>query len=183
MRNLIKNLAVFAFVVLVVGCGYQPVSKITSQIMSKSVYVDVLMSKTDPQNTVAIKDAIKSGIVARLGSNLADKSSAQTYIVASIKRLTFTALTYDRYGYITSYRANLTLNFKTKLKNGEIFSKDCVGDHDFSVSRLVKNKHDTISVISDKERYDAIENASTQAFDEFISALAIKGIQLERAKN
>ena len=74
----------------------------------------------------------------------------------------------------------MVVNFKTKLKNGEIFSKDCVGDYDFRVSRLVKNSYDTSSIISDKDRYDAIENASAQAFDEFVSALAIKGLKIER---
>ena len=112
--------------------------------------------------------------------SLADKNSAQTQIVASIKRLSFSELSYDQFGYITSYRANLVVNFSTKLKNGEIFSKDCVGDYDFRVSRLVKNNYDTSSIISDKDRYDAIENASAQAFDEFVSALAIKGLRVEQ---
>ena len=148
--------------------------------MSGSVFVDVIMSKTDPQNTVAIKDAIRQGIVQRLGMSLSDKNSAQTIVVASIKSLSFSELSYDQFGYVTSYRANLIVNFSTKLKNGEVFSKDCVGDYDFKVSRLVKNSYDTSSIISDKDRYDAIENASAQAFDEFVSALAIKGLKIER---
>ena len=55
-----------------------------------------------------------------------------------------------------------------------------MGDYDFRVSRLVKNNYDTSSIISDKDRYDAIENASAQAFDEFVSALAIKGLRVEQ---
>lgn len=74
-------------------------------------------------------------------------------------------------------RANLRLNFKTKLSDGEIFSTDTVGDYDFRVSKLVKNVRDANSVISDKDRYNAIENASKQAFDEFISALAVRGLK------
>ena len=109
-----KILAVFCLV-FTVGCGYKPTSKIVNEIMPNSVFVDVVMSKTDPQNTVAIKDAVRSGIVQRLGRNLADKKSADTQIIAQIKRLTFSALSYDQFGYITTYRANLTLNFKTKL--------------------------------------------------------------------
>lgn len=174
-----KALTVFCLIFLI-GCGYKPISKIAKETIEGSVFVDVTMSKTDPQNTVAIKDAIRQGIVQRLGMSLADRSSAQSHIVAAIKSLSFTELSYDQYGYISSYRANLVVNFKTKLKNGEIFSKDCVGDYDFRVSRLVKNSYDTSSIISDKDRYDAIENASSQAFDEFISALAIKGLKIER---
>ena len=174
-----KILTVFCLIFLI-GCGYKPISKIAKETIEGSVFVDVTMSKTDPQNTVAIKDAIRQGIVQRLGMSLTDRSSAQSHIVAAIKSLSFTELSYDQYGYISSYRANLVVNFKTKLKNGEIFSKDCVGDYDFRVSRLVKNSYDTSSIISDKDRYDAIENASAQAFDEFVSALAIKGLRVEQ---
>lgn len=177
-----KALTVFCLIFLI-GCGYKPVSRIAKETMSGSVFVDVMMSKTDPQNTVAIKDAIRQGIVQRLGMSLADKNSAQTIVVASIKSLSFSELSYDQFGYVTSYRANIIVNFSTKLKNGDVFSKDCVGDYDFKVSRLVKNSYDTSSIISDKDRYKAIENASAQAFDEFISALAIRGFRLERAQH
>ena len=111
-----KILTVFCLIFLI-GCGYKPISKIAKETIEGSVFVDVTMSKTDPQNTVAIKDAIRQGIVQRLGMSLADRSSAQSHIVAAIKSLSFTELSYDQYGYISSYRANLVVNFKTKLKN------------------------------------------------------------------
>ena len=47
------------------------------------------------------------------------------------------------------------------------------------MARLVKKTRDTSSIISDKDRFNAIENASAQAFDEFIARLAIKGIKLK----
>ena len=73
----------------------------------------------------------------------------------------------------------MTINFTTILKNGELFSVNTSGDHDFRVARLVKKTRDTSSIISDKDRYNAIENASAQAFDEFIARLAIKGVKLK----
>jgi len=170
-----KILAIFAL--LLIGCGYQPSAVVTKSILDESVFVDVVMDKIDPRNTVALKDAVRSGIVERLHRKIADKSSAETYIIAKIKRLKFSALTYDQYGYVTSFNASLTLNFKTKLKNGEVFSADTVGNHDFRVTRLVKKVRDTSAVISDKDRFDAIENASKQAFDEFIAVLAMKGLK------
>lgn len=175
-----RNFILFAVLIFAIGCGYRPVSKITNEILAQSVFVDVIMSKTDPQNTVAIKDAIKKGIVQRLGREFSDKSVAESYIIAKINSLSFHELSYDQYGYITSYRANLSINFSTKLKNGEIFTLNAVGDHDFKVSKLVKNVRDTNSVISDKDRYDAIENASKQAFDEFISALAVRSLKTKK---
>lgn len=174
-----RILAIFS-VIFLCGCGYKPSAVIANNILDDRVFVDVIMSSSDPQNTVAIKDALKSGIVERLGKELSDKKSANTHIIAKINHLRFQELTYDRLGYITSFRANLSVNYTTKLKNGEIFSVNTIGDHDFRVSKLVKNVRDTNSVISDKDRFNAIENASKQAFDEFISAVAIKGLRVDR---
>ena len=92
-------------------------------------------------------------------------------------------VTTDQYGYVTSYRANLSLNFKTKLKDGRIINLKGTGDHDFRVTKLLKSVRDTSSVISDQERYSAIQNASLQAFDEFIAALSIEGLKNENHEN
>lgn len=174
-----KLFLVAFFIIFVVGCGYSPVARVTEHVLGDRVFVDVAMSKTDPQNTVAIKDAVRDGVVYRLHRSLSDRASADTKIFVSIRSLTFSALTYDKFGYITSYRANLDLNFNTTLKDGRVLDISGSGDHDFRVTRLVKNSRDTSSVISDQERYDAIQNASTQAFDEFIAALAVQGYKAE----
>ncbi|QKF64994.1 LPS assembly lipoprotein LptE [Campylobacter corcagiensis] len=176
MRKLILT-AIFA--IFIIGCGYSPIARVTESVLGRSVFVDVAMSKTDPQNTVAIKDAVREGVVNRLHRALSSKENADTKIFVSISSLDFSALTYDKFGYITSYRANLNLNFKTELKDGRILNISSSGDHDFRVTRLVKSSRDTSSVISDQERYDAIQNASTQAFDEFIAALAVQGYKTE----
>lgn len=167
------------FTIFIIGCGYLPVARVTSSVLGESVFVDVAMSKTDPQNTVAIKDAVREGVVYRLHRSLSDRQNADTKIFVSIKSLDFSALTYDKFGYITSYRADLSLNFKTELKDGRVLNISGSGDHDFRVTRLVKSSRDTSSVISDQERYEAILNASTQAFDEFIAALAVEGYKAE----
>lgn len=167
------------FAIFIVGCGYTPVARVTQSILGDNVFVDVAMSKTDPRNTVAIKDAVRDGVVYRLHRSLSDRQNADTKIFVSIRSLTFSALTYDKFGYITSYRANLSLNFRTELKDGRVLNIPGSGDHDFRVTRLVKSSRDTSSVISDQERYEAIQNASTQAFDEFIAALAVQGYKAE----
>lgn len=172
-----KKLVYLFLVFFMAGCGYQPVAKITNNALAETVFVDALMSKVDPQNTVAIKDAVRDGVVYRLHKKLAPKNVAKSYIIVSIKSLNFTALTYDNYGYVTSYRANLSLNFKTKLKDGRVVNLVGSGDHDFRVTKLVKNVRDTSSVISDHDRYAAIQNASSQAFDEFIAALAVESMK------
>ncbi|MCZ6150277.1 LPS assembly lipoprotein LptE [Campylobacter ureolyticus] len=178
-----KKIALFLALFFMVGCSYKPVSKITSDILGDSIFVDAIMSKTDPQNTVAIKDAVREGVAYRLHKKLAPRNIAQSYIEVSINSLNFSALTYDQYGYVTSYRANLSLNFKTKLKDGRVINLKGAGDHDFRVTKLLKSVRDTSSVISDQERYSAIQNASLQAFDEFIAALSIEGLKNENHEN
>ena len=173
-----KKIALFLALFFMVGCGYRPVSKITFDILGDSIFVDAIMSKTDPQNTVAIKDAVREGVVYRLHKKLASRNVAQSYIEVSISSLNFSALS-----YVTSYRANLSLNFKTKLKDGRVVNLKGTGDHDFRVTKLLKSVRDTSSVISDQERYSAIQNASLQAFDEFIAALSIEGLKNKNNEN
>lgn len=174
-----KKIYIFLAIFLI-GCGYIPSSKIASKILGDNVFVDVEMSPVDPKNTVAIKDAIRLGIVSRLNENLVPRDRADTILIAKIRSLTFTKLSYDKYGYVTSYRANLSVLYTLKLKDGKTITQIGNGDHDFRVSRLAKNVKDVNSIISDKDRYDAIENASKQAFNEFISAISIKGLRLDK---
>ena len=113
----IKILLLLATFILV-GCGYKPVSKITNDIMGDRVYVNVLISKEEPKNSVWIKDSVLEGIVTRLGKRISYDKNEPTTITVSIKSLNYQALLYDENGYVTSYKAILTLNFDTKLKGG-----------------------------------------------------------------
>lgn len=173
MKTLLNLIAVF----LLVGCGYKPVSKISQDILGDRIWVDVVMSKTDPQNTVAIKDSIRAGMIERLGKDLADKEDADTTILASIRSLSFSPILYDQFGYVTAYKADLTVLYNVKFSNSQ--TKDILtsGEYDFKITKRVKNRRYTDSVISDKDRYEAIKNASSEAFSEFISKLAIEGLK------
>ncbi|EJP74354.1 MULTISPECIES: LPS assembly lipoprotein LptE [Campylobacter] len=160
---------------LIAGCGYKPVSKITQDIMGESIYVDVIISKTEPKNSVWIKDAVKEGMVARLNRSLSDDKNADTSIIVSIKSLSYEATVYDEKGYITSYKAILNLNYKTKFKDGRVVDIPASGEYDFSVARRQKSTRYADSVISDTDKYEAIKEASKEAFDEYIANLAVKG--------
>ena len=50
------------FLVLVaiffVSCGYKPTNIYTKKVLGDSIYVDVSISRVDPQNSVLITDAI-----------------------------------------------------------------------------------------------------------------------------
>ena len=161
--------------IFICGCGYKPVSKISQDLIGDRVYVDVIISKEEPKNSVWIKDAVKEGMVARLNKNLSSKESADTSIIISVKDLNYEAIIYDEFGYITSYKAHLSLNYKTKFKDGSVVDIPATGEYDFSVARRQKDVRFADSILSDTQKYEAIKEASKEAFDEYIASLAVKG--------
>lgn len=161
--------------IFICGCGYKPVSKISQDLIGDRVYVDVVISKEEPKNSVWIKDAVKEGMVARLNKNLSSKESADTSIIISVKDLNYEAIIYDEFGYITSYKAHLSLNYKTKFKDGSVVDIPATGEYDFSVARRQKDVRFADSILSDTQKYEAIKEASKEAFDEYIASLAVKG--------
>lgn len=165
----------FFIAIFICGCGYKPVSKITQDLVGERIYVDVIISKEEPKNSVWIKDAVKEGMVARLNKSLSSKENADTSIIISVKELTYDAIIYDQYGYITSYKASLQLNYRTKFKDGSVVDVPASGEYDFSVARRQKDVRFADSVISDTQKYEAIKEASKEAFDEYIANLAVKG--------
>ncbi|EAH9856729.1 hypothetical protein LO083_001718, partial [Campylobacter jejuni] len=74
---------------------------------------------------------------------------------------------YDKNGYVISYKAKLNLDFNVVFKDGSSQAFSTSGSYNFEISPN--------SIISDSARYEAIRAASSEAFDEFISVIAIKG--------
>ncbi|EPP4233455.1 LPS assembly lipoprotein LptE, partial [Campylobacter coli] len=68
---------------------------------------------------------------------------------------------------VVSYKAKLNLEFKVVFKDGSVEHFNTSGSYNFDISPN--------SIISDTARYEAIRSASSEAFDEFISVIAIKG--------
>lgn len=174
MKKMPKYCFLIAFALYVSACGYKPISKISSDILGENVFVDVKFSKTDPKNSVYLKDSLNEYIVFRLGKNLTTKQIANSKIYASIQNIDFKPLIYDKFGYVTTYKAQLTLNFKTTFMDGSIDNSNVSGEYDFQITKKIKNVRFTDSVISDSQRYEAIRSSTNQALDEWISKLALK---------
>ena len=100
-------------------------------------------------------------------SNL--NSNVIVFFVPSISSISFSPTVYDKYGYVIAYKA--TVNLLTKYegvdKKPEQFTTS--GEYDFSIAAN--------SVISDTSRYEAIKYAASDALDEFVSRIAIKGLR------
>ncbi|MDO5045078.1 LPS assembly lipoprotein LptE [Campylobacter sp.] len=172
-----RFIAAIFIAVFLVGCGYKPVSKIANEIMHESVYVDVYIDKSEPKSSVWIKDSVKEGIVSRLNRNLSNDKNANTNIEVRIKSLNFQALAYDEDGYVSLYKAVLNLEFDTKFKDNKRYKIATSGEHDFTISKKIKDIRYADSVISETDKYNAIKIASQEAFDEYIATLAVKGFK------
>ncbi len=165
-----KILLTLSFVFVLIGCGYTSTAKLARNVIGEKVYVEVTMSRIDPQNTVLIKDSIIAALVDRFDSIIVDKNLADTILHATLLNTSFHALAYDINGYVVSYRAVIDLKIDYEIKEskakGSMITK---GEYDFPI---VAN-----SVISDAKRFEAIKFASEDAVDEFLAVVAIRGLQ------
>ena len=168
----IKHIAFYIFCILFLSsCGYKSTESLAKGIIGENIYVDVAMSRTDPQNTVLIKDAVSSAMIDRFGSKITPKNRADTILNISLQSIKFNPLVYDRNGYVISYRTIASLKIDYTLSSGEKGVITTSGDYDFPI--------EADSIISDTKRFEAIRHASSEAIDEFIAVIAIKGLHSE----
>lgn len=162
-----KKVLIFCIGLFLGACGYIPTSKIANNIFNEKVYVNVELSQQDPKNSIYVADTLKEMVISKLGRKLALKHEADDVINVKMNNLEFIPLVYDKNGYVISYKAKLNLEFDVIFKDGSRKNFNTTGSFNFNISPN--------SVISDTARYDAIRFASSEAFDEFISVIAIRG--------
>lgn len=155
-------------VLFFVGCGYKPTSYYAKEAFGDKVYAQVSISRSDPKNSVVIKDAINEAIITRFGGKLTTSDKADTKLHVSFGSIGFSAILYDANGYVIAYKAKVTLSIKYTDKNGNSGVISTVGEYDFPI--------EANSVISDTKRFEAIRYASLDAINEFVSKVAVKGM-------
>ncbi|WP_270985493.1 LPS assembly lipoprotein LptE [Campylobacter helveticus] len=159
----------FFIAVFIVACGYVPTSKLADNIFDEKVYVNVELSPQDPKNSIFVADTLKEMVISKLGRKLALKHEADDIINVGMNNLEFIPLIYDKNGYVIKYKAKLNLNFHVVFKDGSEENFSTSGSYNFDISPN--------SIISDSARQMAIREASKEAFDEFISVIAIRGFK------
>ncbi|WP_270982773.1 LPS assembly lipoprotein LptE [Campylobacter helveticus] len=157
----------FFIAVFIVACGYVPTSKLADNIFDEKVYVNVELSPQDPKNSIFVADTLKEMVISKLGRKLALKHEADDIINVGMNNLEFIPLIYNKNGYVIKYKAKLNLNFHVVFKDGSEENFSTSGSYNFDISPN--------SIISDSARQMAIREASKEAFDEFISVIAIRG--------
>jgi len=156
-------------VALFAGCGYRPAAQVTQSVLGENVFIDVTINVQDPKNSVLIKDALKEAMIGRLGRNVVSKEEAQTQLYGTLGSVGFSATVYDQDGYVTAYKARVSLTIVTVFETGERETVRASGEYDFTI--------EANSVISDARRFEAIKNASVDALDEYIAAISIRGMR------
>lgn len=161
-----KLLLLFFLTLYLSGCGYKPSAKYARAVTGEKISTSVIISETDPENSVLIKDAVDRAIVTVFHASLVDKKYADTSLVFSMDAPTYTPLQYNQDGFIIAYRATIRLHITRKTKDLQK-SYITTGSYDFSV---VPN-----AVLSDQERFDAIKHSSVKAITSFVARVSAEG--------
>ena len=163
LKIVIKIALLIAIFISFSSCGYKSSAKFAREIVGEKVSTTVIISSTDPENTVLIKDALDKAILEVFHSSLTSRQLSQTHLQISLVKIHYSPIQYDIYGYIIGYRATIVLKIEKNRKK-EYITK---GSYDFSI---VAN-----AVMTDKERFDAINRSSIKAIKSFVAKVSAEG--------
>ncbi len=169
MYRVSKSFIPIFILFLLTGCGYRPSSEYTKRVLGDKIYTKVYIDIKDPENSVLIKDAINEAIISKFRSKIVDNiQEANSSFYIKFKSKSFTPVAYDKNGYVVAYKTKVSLNISFVGKNGQKNSFNVSGTYNFPI--------EANSVISDTKRFEAIKFASYKAISEFVSKVAVSGI-------
>lgn len=163
----LKCVLFFVYLGIFNACGYLPTNKVASNVFSDKIYINAIISQQDSRNSIYIVDTIRELVINKLGKSPTLKEEADDTLYVAMESLSFIPIIYDENGYVIAYKARIVLLFDVAFKNGQKEKIRASGDYDFAISPN--------TVISDTAKFEAIRAASSEAFDEFVSIVAIKG--------
>ena len=148
---------------LLVSCGYKPVSHTTRQLFSEPIYLEVSLSKKDPDSGVFLTDAMREAVRYRLRGKLSEDPHSATQLKVSYRVVSFAALGYDSHGYVERYRVNLETRFSLLSKQKHIVQTiHTTNEADVTPSALQ----------SSKAKREAIKACALKAVDQFVAFVA-----------
>ena len=153
-----------------VGCGYKPSAKYARDVLGNKISTSVIISQSDPENSVIIKDATDKAIIEIFHASLVDKRYATTHLQIRMNNPSYSPVQYDNNGFIIAYRSTIVLNIIRESKNLKK-TYTVTGTYDFSV---IPN-----SVLTEQERFDAIKFSSIKAISAFVAQVAAEGSQIK----
>jgi len=170
MKHLLKILLVTLVLLELSGCGYKPSSYYSKKVVGEKISTSVVISAQDPENTVLIKDAVDRAIIEVFRASLVSKKEAQTHLSFRISAPRYTPIQYNQDGFVVVYRATITLHItRERLGLKRLYKAE--GSYDFSIAPN--------AVITDQDRFDAINYSANKAIVSFISRISAEGTQGE----
>ena len=167
--QLLLSLILSIMVINLSSCGYKPSSKYAREVLGNKLSTSIVISATDPENSVLIKDSVDAAIISIFHASLVDKRYADTHLSLNVSEPTYTALQYDTNGYIVTYRATITLSILRESKNLKK-RYTTKGTYDFSVTPN--------AVLTDQERFDAIKFSALKAIAAFVARVSAEGSKI-----
>ncbi len=171
MRSVTLLLLILA---LFTSCGYRPSSNYARMALGEKISTSVVISKQNPENMVLIKDAIDSAIVQVLHASLAPRNEADSHLVFSISQPSYSPIQYNSNGYVIGYRMRITLSI-TRYYNGKEKHYTAKGTSDFAITPN--------AVVTDQDRFDAIELSAAKAINSFIAQISSEGARNDYSNN
>lgn len=169
-----KYIVIALIVILMSGCGYIPNAKYARAVVGESISTNVTISLVDPENSVIIKDAINTAIIETFHASITTKEYSQTHLDVTLSDPSYAPVQYDSDGFIVAYRATVYLGI-TRITRGENSKHYRVyGTYDFSITPN--------AIISDKQRFDAINFSGQKAIKSFLAQVSAEGVRSKQEK-
>ena len=160
----------FVFIILFIGCGYKPSSYYARDAITGNVYVKLDVDISNAQNSVYVKDAMNEMIINQFKANLTDnKKNADTIVIVSLSNVSHLAMSTDDNGYVESYRTTVNITVKYQKRDEAQKTIKASNYYDYTV--------DSTSIVTDQKKNLAVKIASTKAFTDVFSKIAIKNMK------
>jgi hypothetical protein len=172
-KEIMKLFLISLLLLFFSACGYKPSAKYSRAIVGDKISTSVEISSQDPENTVLIKDAVDTAVIEIFHASLVHRNISQTHLELSISEPSYRALQYDSDGFIVAYRTTINLRIK-RYREGSMKVYKTQGTYDFSI---VAN-----AVITDQERFNAINFSSQKAIRSFIAQVSAEGARVKEEK-
>lgn len=150
------------------GCGYRPAVHYSKHIINEDVSTEIIISLTDPENTVIIKDAIDAAVITRFRANLVPKGKSNTHLIIRLMSVSLSPLAYDANGDVISYRTMVLLSIE-RVKKEVRQTYRARGTFDFAI--------EPNAIVSNQARFNAIKQSANKAIESFLAQVAAQGSQ------
>lgn len=162
-----KYILITVIILMLSACGYTPSAKNARVVVGDSISTQVIISSIDPENSVIVKDGIDTAIYEVFHASLVSKKISNTHLIITLSRPSYRPVQYDKDGFVVAYRTTVNLGIEKNTKNEENKKYRVRGTFDFSITPN--------SIISDKQRFDAIRASSIKAIKSFVAKISAEG--------